>query len=108
MRLQTVCTCSRRCVHACRWELAFTDVPRLDDDPDMTTRLYAETIGPTTEMLNSLVNLDLALQASAWIGTLSSNWCRLIEELRATVGCAAHLPYVDAVQGFPFEYLGGP
>ena len=42
------------------WVLQLVDVPRLDDDPDMTTLVYAETVGPVTEMLNSLVNLHLA------------------------------------------------
>jgi hypothetical protein len=42
------------------WALQLTDIPRLDDDPDMTTGRYAEAIGPVNEMLNSLVNLHLA------------------------------------------------
>ena len=40
--------------------------------------------------------LDLALDGSAWVGTIKSNWDRLIEELRSTVRCKAHLPFIDA------------
>jgi hypothetical protein len=47
------------------------------------------------------VNLDLALQCDAWIGTLSSNWCRLIDELRSTARCKAQGIYLDAQQDNP-------
>ena len=33
-------------------------------------------------MLFGLLNLLLALEADFFVGTLSSNWCRLIDELR--------------------------
>ncbi len=55
-----------------------------------STLFYVAQIGGYEEMLNSLVNLDLALECDAWVGTLSSNWCRLIDELRATVRYANH------------------
>jgi len=64
----------------------------------MSTLAHAAKIGPYEEMLNSLVSLDLALQCDGFVGTLSSNWCRLIDELRATVRCKAHAPYLDAQQ----------
>jgi hypothetical protein len=35
------------------------------------------------------------------VGTLSSNWCRLIDELRATVRCKADRVYLDAQQENP-------
>ena len=31
----------------------------------------------------------------AWVGTLASNWCSLIDELRSTVAAKAGSPYVD-------------
>ncbi len=61
---------------------------------------FACNIGPDEEMLNSLVNLDLALECSAWVGTINSNWNRLIEELQSTVRCKAQRPYVDAHVGW--------
>jgi hypothetical protein len=53
------------------------------------------------EVLNSLMNLDLALDCDAWVGTLSSNWCRLIDELRSTSRCKANGIYRDAAQPYP-------
>ncbi len=47
------------------------------------------------------VNLDLALGCDGWVGTATSNWVRLIDELRSTVRCKAHKLYRDAQQGDP-------
>jgi hypothetical protein len=33
-----------------------------------------------------LLNLEYSVQCDAFVGTLPSNWCRLTDELRATVG----------------------
>ena len=48
------------------------------------------------EMILALLNLDLALECDAWICTLSSMWCTLIDRLRATVRCKASGYYRDA------------
>ena len=82
------------------WEVSFTAVPRKPDARKSTTEYLAE-IGPASEMLNSLVSLDLALACDAWVGTLTSNWCRLIDELRSTVRCKADKVYLDAQQDNP-------
>lgn len=86
------------------WDVSFTHVPR---KPDRTksTILYAKEYGPANEVFDSLVNLDLALDCDAWIGTLTSNWCRLIDELRATVRCKAHMVYWDAQQPNPPKHI---
>lgn len=63
-------------------------------------------VGPANEMVDALLNLDLALACDAWVGTLTSNWCRLVDELRATLRCKAHGRYLDAQQGDPPEDLG--
>mmetsp|Transcript_20255 Transcript_20255/g.61032 ORF Transcript_20255/g.61032 Transcript_20255/m.61032 type:complete len:429 (-) Transcript_20255:963-2249(-) len=65
---------------------------------------YAALIGPSRDMLGSLLNLQLAMECSAWVGTLSSNWCRLIDQMRSTVGCKAHLPYSDPAQPDQTDY----
>ena len=31
-------------------------------------------MAPANEMVDSLLNLDLALRCDAWVGTLTSNW----------------------------------
>jgi hypothetical protein len=42
-----------------------------------------------------MLNLDAHIRCSAFVCTHSSNFCRLIDELRATVAAKAHRPYVD-------------
>ena len=76
------------------WSVGFMLVERKPDKSKSTTE-YAQQFGPTEEMLNSLLSLQLALEADAWVGTLSSNWCRLIDELRSTVYCKADRPFSD-------------
>ena len=79
------------------WDVSFTKVQRYTDK-NITPMAFAEEIGRSNEMLNSLTSLDIALQCDAFVMTLSSNWCRLIDELRATVGCKADRPLLDAQQ----------
>lgn len=73
------------------------DLTPLEQTPESIQTL----MDPYEDMLNSLLSLDLALQCDAFVGTLSSNWCRLIDELRSTVRCKAHVPYMDAQQESP-------
>lgn len=47
------------------------------------------------ELLDGLLNLDLALQCDGFVSSFTSNWARLIEELRSTVRCKAGSMYVD-------------
>ena len=79
------------------WNVSYTHVQRFTD-PQLSPLSIADRIGRANEMLNSLVSLDLALQCDAFVMTLSSNWCRLIDELRATVRCKADRPFLDAQQ----------
>ncbi len=79
------------------WDVTFTQVQRYTDR-DVSPMAFAERIGRSNEMLNSLTSLDIALQCDAFVVTLSSNWCRLIDELRATVRCKADHPLLDAQQ----------
>ena len=37
-----------------------------------------------------LLNLEYSLKCDAFIGTLASNWCRLVDEMRCTVGTYEH------------------
>lgn len=78
------------------WDATYTDVERFRDA--RSPMAHASKIGKSKELLNSLVSLDLALECDAFIMTLSSNWCRLIDELRATVRCKADRPFLDAQQ----------
>jgi len=47
------------------------------------------------EYLTMILNLQFSLQCDAWICTLASNYCRVIDELRATIGGKANFPYAD-------------
>ena len=81
------------------WTVLTLEVPRPTDSQTSPLN-FAREIGADEEMLNSLVNLDIALDCSAWVGTILSNWNRLIEELRSTVRCKAQLAYIDAHSGW--------
>ena len=51
------------------------------------------------EMIASMANLYVAVQADFFVGSLSSNWCRLIHELERTRGDAGYDYYtVDSSQ----------
>ena len=80
-----------------RLMITFTGVKRYTDR-NTSPMQWAAEIGRSSEMLNSLTSLDLSLQCDAFVVTLSSNWCRLIDELRATVRCKADHPLLDAQQ----------
>jgi hypothetical protein len=48
-----------------------------------------------TEYLSMLLNLEYSVRCEAWVCTLASNSCRLIDEMRATVGGKANRYYAD-------------
>lgn len=82
------------------WNTSYTAWPR-EHNVHKSSPDYARETGAANEMLNSLINLDLHMQCEGWVGTLTSNWCRLIDELRSTVRCKADRLYVDAQQVNP-------
>lgn len=65
----------------------------------------AQALGIDTELADSLVSLTYALQCDAFVGDLSSNWVRLIDELRSTVRCKAHVPFIDPSQPLGIKKL---
>jgi len=79
------------------WGVAFTRENRTD--VDVKTMRQERGYGQAT--LQSLLNLELSLEADAWVCTLSSNWCQLIDELRMTVARKASAPFINLVhEGF--------
>jgi len=58
-----------------------------------------QTEGVTEKTLGHLLQLVMALEADAWIGTRGSNWNRLIDELRCVWVDKCVNPYVE---------VGGP
>jgi hypothetical protein len=66
------------------WDIYYTKVPRFNLSPLGSM----ERIGPERETLISFSQLLLAVEADFFVGTRSSNWCRLIDELRKVNGKA--------------------
>ena len=90
------------------WGVRYADNPSLwKPDTKLWAHEYALKVGPSKDMLGSLLNLQLTLECGAWVGTLSSNWCRLIDQMRSTVACKAHLPFVDPTKVHQYEYYLG-
>lgn len=77
------------------WDLYYTDIRRVN----LPLTGLVQEFGGVNEMLNSLLNLQIAVECDYWVCTLSSNWCGLIDELRSISGGKAHHPYVDI--GYP-------
>uniref|UniRef100_A0A7S2WTA9 Uncharacterized protein n=1 Tax=Rhizochromulina marina TaxID=1034831 RepID=A0A7S2WTA9_9STRA len=73
------------------WDVSFVDVER----SNLPLSGLISTFGGVNEMLNGLLNLQLAVNCDAWVMTIASNWCILIDELRATVAQKASHPLVD-------------
>ena len=65
----------------------------------------AEQRGWHKEVVSALSNLDLNLQCQGFVAQLSSNWARVIDELRSTVRCKANRPFLDVELGWhPIGY----
>lgn len=86
-------------VAATNWTVRWTNVSRVRDN-STSPALYVSLIGWDEEFLNSLLSLQLALECDAWVGMVSSNWNRLIDELRSTVRCKYDHLYMDVFHGF--------
>ncbi|KAG0555792.1 hypothetical protein KC19_11G003200 [Ceratodon purpureus] len=81
------------------WTVRWTNVRRQSRDYNGGTTGFAQLVGWNEEFLNSLLSLQLALECNAWVGMISSNWNRLIDELRSTIRCKSDRPYVDVFVG---------
>ena len=47
------------------------------------------------EYLSMLLNLEFAIRCEAWVCTIASNSCRVMDELRATLGGKANRYFAD-------------
>lgn len=87
------------------WDIFYCEVKR----PNVDVFAQMKNKGVTTEVLEAFLNLELSLEADAWVCTLSSNWCRLIDELRMTIAGKAGSPYINlATGGYPQGRPCGP
>ncbi|CAI5960629.1 unnamed protein product [Closterium sp. NIES-64] len=66
------------------WTFLFTQNPR--QEGTMTMHEYEAAVGADVLVGLSFVNLIIASQCDYFVGTLGSNWNRLIDELRCTNG----------------------
>ena len=58
------------------------------------------------EILNVLLDIHYTMQTEAFVGTLTSNFGRLLDSMRSTVGCRANRPLLDAMHGpYPLEHI---
>lgn len=86
---------------ATNWTVLYTDVQRYHSTT--TSPMDFATEHDVRQVAASdFSSLLLTLQCSGWVGSLSSNWVRLIHELRSTVRCKAHLPFYDSRYGPDF------
>lgn len=77
--------------HANNWQIAYTN---LFDRAQQTAyktwdeqhKKGAAAVHDNLEYISMMLNLYYALQCEGWVCTLASNSCRIMDELRATVG----------------------
>jgi hypothetical protein len=77
-------------------QVSYATVPR--HSSKSSPMEIAKKIGPQNEVFNSLLNLRLSLQAHSVMGIFGSNWVRLIDELRSTIGCHSSGLMIDPSQ----------
>ena len=87
------------------WNVSYFHMDRLNETAQ-TPYSVLHRVGIANEVLNELCNLQLAIQGDAFVLTsYFSNWSRLIDELRSTVGGKAAVPYADPGIGHT-EWVG--
>lgn len=84
------------------WKIIY---PNIYDRSNTTDHLDFETQQQLIRMgkakhheltyFSMLINLELSLKCDAWVCTLASNTCRIIDELRSTIGCKANGHFAD-------------
>ena len=78
------------------WKVIYTKADRNNKDSWMSA---GKGGAARREVMLAMMNLELALEADAWVCTLTSNWCRLIDELRMTIALKASHPYLSLSKG---------
>jgi len=81
------------------YDFYFTKVPRYNTSPWQSIELIG---GPDQELQVSLAQLFLAVECDFFVGTRTSNWCRLIDELRKVNG-KARTAYLSPANDRDFE-----
>lgn len=86
------------------WDVLFCSANRTNGGVHERRRQF----GVRQITLESFLILELMLEADAWVCTLSSNWCVLLDVLRMTIAAKASSPYVNLLQlGKRYRRSGG-
>eukprot|EP00434_Breviolum_minutum_P030535 symbB.v1.2.027005.t1/scaffold2737.1/size71945/3 len=71
-------------------EMIYMNVSRLSKRTALMK--LTKKLGAKQVVMESLLNMQLLMESDAFIGTWTSNWCRLVDEMRMTVAMkASHL-----------------
>eukprot|EP01041_Mallomonas_annulata_P005082 gene5082-10171_t len=75
------------------WKLVYTTIFDRNKSQAKLNRFVKK--GLEEEYLAMILNLEYSLRCDAWVCTLASNFCRIIDELRTTIIGKAHRPFID-------------
>mmetsp|Transcript_44126 Transcript_44126/g.95718 ORF Transcript_44126/g.95718 Transcript_44126/m.95718 type:complete len:123 (-) Transcript_44126:25-393(-) len=81
------------------WTFSFIEQLRMTGAPTWSD--HTREKGASEEFLSSVLNLIVALECDGYIGTIASNWNRLIDELRRLWAGKAYARYVEVGQAGP-------
>lgn len=80
-------------------QVLYTAVPRYSPTDHLSPMKHAQTVGRSREILNNLVNLELAGECDGFIGQIGSNWVVLINDFRSSFACKARRPFLRVAPG---------
>lgn len=80
----------------------------LNNDQQQEARKKNAFVHHEWEYFTMVLNIDAHLRCSAFVCTHRSNFCRIIDELRATVGGKANKQYADFTCGNPPPCIDSP
>jgi len=88
--------------HDNNWKILYSNLfdrkkvsTHLNSDMQMKLKSQNKFVHHEWEYFSMILNLDSHIQCSAFVCTMRSNYCRLIDELRATVGGKVNRQYAD-------------
>ena len=77
------------------WVVYTSNIHRINGSPFVQLK----TFGRTEMTLQWILQLWMALECDVWVGTRSSNWNRLIDELRCSLVDKCQYPYIEVGTG---------
>ena len=96
LRYQVKLPCRAGTAPDSSWVTYSSLITRLDSGPhQQLEKSVQEGMGRSHMSHSWLLQLFMALECDAWIGTRNSNWNRLIDELRCVMVSKCHAPYIE-------------